>query len=89
MGRSIELPVGLFDFEAFERRISFSELVADLRMLVEHYDTVVRADQEEQLRKFARENAFDEAKVINEHHVAMMVAVDIAFDEAPAGDRSA
>jgi hypothetical protein len=89
MGRLIELPVGLFDFEAFEHRISFSELIADLRMLVEHYDTVVKADQEEQLRQFARGNGLDEEKIINEHHVAVMVAVDIAFDETPLGDRPA
>lgn len=89
MGRLIELPVGLFDFQAFEQKTSFSELIADLRTLVEHYDTVVKADQETQLRTFARENGLEEERVVNEHNAALVLAMDFSFNEMPSNDKSA
>jgi hypothetical protein len=86
-GRLIELPVGLFEFEAFEHRLSFSELVSDLRKLVELYDTVVKADRDERIRELAREKGLDGEKLINEHLGSLMIALHVAFEPTgPTGD---
>jgi hypothetical protein len=84
-GRSIELPVGMFEFEAFEHRLSLSDLVLDLRKLVEIYDTDVKAEQEEQIRRFARDNGLDEEKVMNEHLGSLMIGLEIRFDNDDSG----
>jgi hypothetical protein len=66
-GRLVELPVGLIEFEVFERTLNFWQMETDLRALVEHYDTVIKPKTEAQLRAFARENGLDEENTVNEH----------------------
>jgi len=79
-GRRMELQVGLFEFQAFEHKVCFSELVDDLAALVGHYDTVVKADQEAELRDFARKQNLDEEKIVNEHLGSLMITMDIEFN---------
>jgi hypothetical protein len=57
----VEFPVGQFDFEAFQLRVSLSEMMIDLAALVHRFDTGIKPKQEEQLRAFARKNDLDEA----------------------------
>jgi hypothetical protein len=81
MGRLMEVPVGLFLFQAFEYTVSFSELMTDLAALVRHYDTTVKADQELQLRQFARANGLDEGKVVTEHLAGDLFAfIEMEFE---------
>jgi hypothetical protein len=79
VGRLVEFPVGQFQFEAFKHCVNISDIVTDLAALVLHYDTFVKPDQENQLREFARTNGLDEEKIVNEHHVAMMIFADFEF----------
>jgi hypothetical protein len=78
MGRIAELP-GLFQFEAFKHRVDISDMMTDLAALVAHFDTVVKSDQEMQLREFARKNGLDEDSIVNEHHAAIMVTTEFEF----------
>jgi hypothetical protein len=78
-GRIIELPVGGFQFMAFEYRVDLSDLMADLASLVAHFDNVVKPEQERQLRNFAQENNLDEDKVVNEHSGAFCVILRLDF----------
>jgi len=78
-GRVIELPVGGFQFMAFEHRIDLSELMVDLSSLVAHFDNVVKPDQERQLREFARKNNLDEDKVVTESGGAFCAVVRLEF----------
>ncbi len=63
-GRSIELPIGLVQFEAFDHMISFSELAQDLTKLVRHFDEDFRKDFEQELGAAAREKGLDEEKAL-------------------------
>jgi hypothetical protein len=78
-GRLLELPVGGFQFMAFEHRVDLSDLMADLASLVAHFDNVVKPDQERQLREFAKQNNLDEDKVISEHSGAFCVTLRLEF----------
>jgi predicted subunit of tRNA(5-methylaminomethyl-2-thiouridylate) methyltransferase len=53
--------------------------VDDLAALVGHYDTV-KADQEAELRDFARKQNLDEEKIVNEHLGSLMITMDIEFN---------
>jgi hypothetical protein len=89
-GRRIELPVDLFEFEAFEHRICLSDLVRDLSKLVELYDTVGRQSRDDDLRKFARENSLDEEKILNECLAGtVLLGADISFDKPRETDTEA
>jgi hypothetical protein len=81
-GRISEIPVGMFQFTAFEHRVDFSDMIIDLASLVAHFDDVVKPDQERQLREFARMNNLDEDKVVSEHGVAFIVTMEIKFPSA-------
>jgi hypothetical protein len=81
-GRITEIPVGMFQFMAFEHRVDFSDMVADLASLVAYFDHVVKPDQEQQLREFARMNNLDEDKVVSEHSAAFVVTMKIEFPSA-------
>ena len=81
-GRITEIPVGMFQFMAFERRVDFSDMIVDLTSLVAHFDNVVKPDQEQQLREFARMNNLDEDKVVSEHSTAFAVTMKIVFPSA-------
>jgi hypothetical protein len=86
VGRLIQAPVGLFEFEAFKHRVNFSDLINDLAALVRHYDTVVKSDQEMQLREFARKNELDEDKILGEYSGSLMITTVIEFDDPTKGD---
>jgi hypothetical protein len=81
-GRLTEIPLGMFQFTAFEHRIDVSEMMIDLAALVAHFDTVVKSDQEQQLREFARKNNLEEDKVVSEHNVALMITMEMASGDA-------
>jgi hypothetical protein len=85
LGRLLELPVGLFQFEAFKNVVDFSDLIASLKALVHHFDTVVKPDQEIQLRDFARQNNLDEEKILTESNVSLMTVVVIGFETEADG----
>jgi hypothetical protein len=85
-GRLTEIPVGLFQFVAFEHRVDISDMVRDLAAVVAYFDTDVKSDQERQLRTFARENNLDEEKVLAEHFGAFIVTMQMEF---PAGEQEA
>jgi hypothetical protein len=87
-GRLIEAPVGLFEFEAFKHRVNFSDLINDLAALVRHYDTVVKDDQEVQLREFARKNELDEDKILGNYVGSLMITAVIEFDDPTNGVRN-
>jgi hypothetical protein len=78
-GRIIEVPVGDFQFMAFEYRVAISDLMADLSSLVAHFDSIVKSDQEQQLREFAQSNSLDEDRVLSECGGAFCAVVQITF----------
>ncbi len=78
-GRLLEVPVGAFQFMAFEHRIDLSELMSELSALVAHFDTVVKLEQEQQLREFARQNNLDEEKAISESGAAICAVIRLEF----------
>lgn len=78
-GSLVELPVGQFQFEAFDHNINLSDMIIDLAALVHRFDTIVKSAQEKQLREFAQKNGIDEDKIINEHHGAVMVVTHVEF----------
>jgi hypothetical protein len=65
-GKKIEIPVGCFEFNAFDYTISFSELIEDLNALVAHYDTEIRRKVEDGIRAQAQERGIDADKVLKE-----------------------
>jgi hypothetical protein len=81
-GRLTEIPVGMFQFMAFEHRVDFSDMIMDLASLVAHFDNVVKPDQERQLREFARMNNLDEDKVVSEHRTELAVGIELTFPSA-------
>ena len=81
-GRLTETPLGMFQFMAFEHSIDISQMMIDLAALVGHYDTVVKSEQEQQLREFARKNDLEEDRVVNErYNTGLMIRMDMAFSD--------
>ena len=84
-GRVTEIPLGMFQFTAFEHCIDVSQMMIDLAALVVHFDTVVKSDQERQLREFARKNNLDEDKLLcGEHNVGMMITLPLPLNKGDA-----
>jgi hypothetical protein len=83
--RVTEIPLGMFQFTAFEHCIDVSQMMIDLAALVVHFDTVVKSDQERQLREFARKNNLDEDKLLcGEHNVGMMITLPLPLNKGDA-----
>ncbi|MGY8664249.1 hypothetical protein Q3C01_18115 [Bradyrhizobium sp. UFLA05-109] len=84
-GRATEIPLGMFHFTTFEHCIDISQMMFDLTALVAHFDTVVKSDQEQQLREFARKNSLKEDTVLcGEHNVAMMITMPLPLNKGDA-----
>jgi hypothetical protein len=88
-GRVTEIPLGMFQFTAFEHCIDVSQMMIDLAALVAHFETVVKSNQEQQLREFARKNNLEEDKVLcGEHNVAMMITMPMPINKGDASRKN-
>ncbi|WP_063994302.1 hypothetical protein [Bradyrhizobium sp.] len=57
-------PVSNFYFEAFEHSVDLSQLIDDIRVVVEHFDTTVRARIDDGIREGARARGIDPEEVL-------------------------
>jgi hypothetical protein len=86
-GKSLEIPNGMFEFQAFENIIEISKLIKDLNKVVDHFETFVKPRIEERIRVAATEKGLDPEQVLNERLGRYKVEVVYAFDEMDGRDK--
>ena len=82
-GKRIEVPLGCFEFEAFDHIVSFSELIEDVNALVNHYNTEIKQKIDEGIRAAASEKGLDTEAVLKERGGGgIKIAMKVRFSDA-------
>ncbi|WP_373018975.1 hypothetical protein [Thiomicrorhabdus sp.] len=64
-GKILDLPVGMFEFTAFDSTLDISALVRHLREIVHLFDTSVRAHVESQIREQSEQKGLDSESLMS------------------------
>lgn len=67
LGKILDIPVGMFEFSAFDETLDVSSLVRSLNEIVHIFDTSVRKEMEAKIRDVAKEKDLDAETLISEY----------------------
>lgn len=82
-GKIIDIPVGMFEFSAFDTTLDISALVRSLSLIVHMFDTKVRPKMEAKIRSAAKEQGLDAEKIISESSgsIATILRLKLEYNE--------